>query len=461
MTIDVKNGWVGASGTAPLVAWLGDDFTGAAAVMEVLSFAGLPSVLFLSAPTPARLAEFDGALGIGIASMARTGTPAWMDAHLPDLYRTLSRTGAPLVHYKICSTLDSAPGIGSVGRAIEIGLDTVGGRKVPLVVAAPPMRRYQAFGTLFAGTGDGVHRLDRHPVMSRHPVTPMDEADVARHLGRQTELPIGCIDLETLADPLALDAILSGDGPKVLTIDQMGAADEVAAGALLWERRRDNPFVVGSQGVEYALVRHWQDSGRLTPSPPPGGIGRARRMAVVSGSVSPVTAAQIAAAERAGFVPIAFDAAAACGADDALRAAEAQAADAALAALARGAAPIVHSARGPDDPAVERLRRAVGDADMAGASRRIGQALGRVLSRLIEEGEVRRAVVSGGDTSGDICTLLGIDALSALAPTVPGASLCRAHARGPMDGIEIALKGGQMGSDDYFDWIRDGGGARA
>ena len=41
-----------------LVAWYGDDFTGSAAVMEVLTFAGLPSVLFLDLPTPEQLARF-------------------------------------------------------------------------------------------------------------------------------------------------------------------------------------------------------------------------------------------------------------------------------------------------------------------------------------------------------------------------------------------------------------------
>ena len=30
--------------------------------------------------------------------------------------------------------------------------------------------------------------------MSRHPVTPMDEADLGRHLARQTEKPIGLVD---------------------------------------------------------------------------------------------------------------------------------------------------------------------------------------------------------------------------------------------------------------------------
>lgn len=56
------------------------------------------------------------------------------------------------------------------------------------------MRRYQAFGSLFAGTFDGVHRLDWHPVMSCHPVTPMDEADPLRHLARQSELASFLID---------------------------------------------------------------------------------------------------------------------------------------------------------------------------------------------------------------------------------------------------------------------------
>ncbi len=42
----------------PLVAFYGDDFTGSSASMEVLAFAGLPTVLFLEPPTPARLAQF-------------------------------------------------------------------------------------------------------------------------------------------------------------------------------------------------------------------------------------------------------------------------------------------------------------------------------------------------------------------------------------------------------------------
>ena len=142
----------------PLVAWYGDDFTGSAAVMEVLTFAGLPSVLFLAPPTPAQLARFAALRGIGIASTARAHGPDWMDRTLPAVFAMLRELNAPITHYKVCSTLDSAPEIGSIGRAIDLALPVLGSAWTPILVAAPPMRRYQLFGHLFAAGPGGVAR---------------------------------------------------------------------------------------------------------------------------------------------------------------------------------------------------------------------------------------------------------------------------------------------------------------
>jgi len=118
-----------------LVAWYGDDFTGSAAVMEVLAFAGLPAVLFLEVPTAERLARFGDLRGIGIASTARAHGTAWMDAELPGAFRTLAALGAPVTHYKMCSTLDSSPETGSVGRAIDLALDVIPSEWTPVLVA--------------------------------------------------------------------------------------------------------------------------------------------------------------------------------------------------------------------------------------------------------------------------------------------------------------------------------------
>jgi uncharacterized protein YgbK (DUF1537 family) len=67
-------------------------------------------------------------------------------------------------------------------------------------------------------------------------------------------------------------------------------------------------------------------------------------------------------------------------------------------------------------------------------------------------------VISGGDTSGRAAAMLGIDALTAIAPLDPGSPLCRAHApEGGLDGLEIALKGGQVGCPDFLVAVRQGG----
>ena len=185
-------------------------------------------------------------------------------------------------------------------------------------------------------------------------------------------------------------------------------------------------------------------------------------MVVVSGSVSPSTASQIDWSLAHGFEAVALDAAAVAD-PRALAAAEEDAVAAALDAVGRGRDPLICTARGPDDPAVAATRAAVGRAGLSAeeANAQIGAALGRVLDAVIVEARLRRAVISGGDTSGYASRELGIDALTALAPTIPGAAIFRAHAEGRHDGLELALKGGQMGSPDYFGWVRDGGGPRS
>lgn len=445
---------------SPKIAWLGDDFTGAAAVMEVLSFSGIPSILFLDRPTADQLAACEDVEAFGIATLARAQSPDWMNRNLPQLLEFLAEAGADLVHYKICSTLDSSPTTGSIGNVIDLAIDQFGPATVPVVTAAPPIGRYQVFGNLFCASEAAIHRLDRHPTMSRHPVTPMTEADVAQHLARQTRIATRCLDLHDLADPVRANAFLDATGKaNICTIDCLDDDHLKAIGKLLWDRRQSSRFVVGSQGIEYALVAHFTNSGVLQKPSLPVGLGHDPRTVVVSGSVSPVTAAQIDWARNNGFATIRLDALKLCtGAPD-RNAAETTAVVAAQSSLAKGLCPLILTAEGPDDPHVAQLRQ--GAADQSTVSAAIGQSLGRILSTLIKAEGLRRVVVSGGDTSGHVCKELGIFALEAAAPTIPGAAICRARSNTDMEGLEIALKGGQMGSHDFFGWVRDGGGARS
>jgi uncharacterized protein YgbK (DUF1537 family) len=295
-------------------------------------------------------------------------------------------------------------------------------------------------------------------------VTPMHEADVAKHIALQSnKLDTRCLTVEHISAGTALPTTpAKPDRIEAVTLDCMDDASESAAGRLIWEGHQANPFVVGSQGVEYALVRHWQDTGQIAQCSTPQGIGRADRMVVVSGSVSATTADQIAWAKANGFADIEFDATRVCSEPDDLEREITRCVAACMDAISHGLDPLVHTAIGPDDPAVGAFNDAVAASrqDISVANQLVGEALGRLLHKILTSSGVRRAVVSGGDTSGHATRQLGIFALSALAPTIPGAALFKAHANGPMNGLELALKGGQMGSPDYYGWVRDGGGAR-
>jgi len=440
-----------------LLAWLGDDFTGSTDAMEAFAAAGVPAVLFLQPPTGDDLARFAHVRAVGLASTARSQAPDWMDAELPARFGALAALGAPLLHYKVCSTFDSSPAIGSIGRAIDIGTRVMRGRWSPLLVGAPRLKRYQLFGHLFAVV-DGIgHRLDRHPVMARHPVTPMDEADLRRHLARQTARRIELIDMPTLkaGQGVARVAALAGDDAPVVALDVLDDETLRAAGELVWTQRGDGLFCAASSGLQDALAAHWRHCGWLPALPSLPAAEPVDVIAAVSGSCSPVTAAQIGWARAQGFaverlrLPPLFDGRAEAEIERVVAIA--------VAAAGQGRSPLVHSAEGPDDAAV------VGFAALAAqtglprdeAARRIGQALAEVMRRLLQRVPLRRVLVAGGDSSGEVARALGVDALTVAAGLAPGAPLCQGWRQGrPV--LELVLKGGQMGAASFFGSVRAG-----
>ena len=437
-----------------LLSYYGDDLTGSTDVMEALASNGVDTVLFMDVPDEALLSRFSHCRAIGLAGTSRSETPAWMDAHLTPAFRWLKSLDAAVCHYKVCSTFDSAPMIGNIGKAAEIGKALFDQPYVPVVVGAPQLKRYTAFGHLFAAYQGEIFRIDRHPVMSRHPVTPMHEADLRRHLADQTELETNLVDLSTLAMPDADVRIdtLTSEQAGLLLFDVDGSESQERTGAQLWRLRVPGGwFVVGSSGVEYALLSAWAAQGLTrgkTEFPLPG---RADRIAVVSGSVSPTTERQIRHATSNGFDGIDLDPLELLG-ENGQQVIEAAVA-AGLSSLHAGHSVILNTALGPT---ADRG----GDIDkIPGSRHRLGRMLGAILRQLVERQQLTRAVIAGGDTSSHALKELHVQALTTLLPLpqTPGSPLCTAHGTyAATNGLQIALKGGQVGSDGYFSQIRDG-----
>lgn len=433
-----------------LLSYYGDDFTGSTDVMEALSSNGVPTVLFTAVPDTAQAAQFADCRAVGLAGTSRSRDPQWMDANLPGAFSWLKGLNARYCHYKVCSTFDSAPTLGSIGRALELGLDCFDQKTAALLVGAPQLRRYTYFGNLFAAYRDAVYRIDRHPVMSAHPATPMDEADLLRHLGRQTRLSTARLGPEIFEAPAVSEALerFAKENVRCVLIDVYDGLSQRQAGLLLdKERDRLGPFVVGSSGVAYALLAVWRDAGLTAGTRPSPAPAKKERIAVASGSCSPTTGRQIDTACADGFSGIALDyraLASGQGVEDACADALARASK----ALDEGFSPILYTARGDGDIA----------ATVPGAGAAVGRALGRLLDRLARQHGLDRVVVAGGDTSSHALDELDVFALTLRHPIAesPGSPLCNAHRRGNTGTLELALKGGQIGRDDYFIRLREG-----
>jgi uncharacterized protein YgbK (DUF1537 family) len=457
-----------------LVAYYGDDFTGSTDVLESLTLNGIDTVLFLDPPSPDDIEGFD-VQAVGVAGTSRSMSPSEMDRELPPTFEALRAFDPEILMYKVCSTFDSAPDVGSIGHAIDVGQSVVDAPFVPVVVAAPslaPRGRYVLFGNVFATVDETTYRLDRHPTMSEHPVTPMTEADLRRHLGRQTDRDIGLLDVRAIdgSEGEALDAALQDvldEGPEIVFFDGLNHEHQRKVGRLVWRRAREavGPlFSASSSGLTYALTAHLQDAGVVDSRPEPSPAESVDQLVVTSGSASPVTAAQIDWALDNGFEGVRLDTAELVDPDEAPRVRDA-AVDAALDALDAGDSVVLYSAHGPDDPAIEKTTRRVEELGADGVAERLGTEQGRITRRILEETGLTRLCVAGGDTSGYVAPELDIYALEFVAPVGPGSPLCRGQSRTPaFDGLEVALKGGQVETDsdepDFFGTVRRGGRRR-
>lgn len=419
----------------PRYGWYGDDFTGATDTLATLAEAGQRALLFLRIPTPAQLASAGPLDAVGIAGATRAMAPEAMARELDEAGRFFAGLGVGLLHYKCCSTFDSAPGVGSLGAAARALRRHFSNPLLPVIGGQPNLGRYCLFGTLFAaaGAGGAVHRIDRHPTMSVHPVTPMDEADLRRHLAAQGLERVALIDYrghEGEGAGRALEAALAGE-PEAVLFDVSRPADLVAIGALCREWMKAGPMLaIGASSVAQAFAGFPQAAQPVMPKlarPASGGS-----LLALVGSLSPVTRAQVELAE--GYERIAIDPARLTGEPaylDELRAGT-------LSHLARRNVMLI-----TDRP-----------AGAPAETGKVAAATGVLLRAIMSEARIARLVIAGGDTSTLAIRSLALWGLSYRSPCTPGAPLCRAHSDDMrLDGLDIVLKGGQMGTPDFFNRV--------
>ncbi|TCC34072.1 four-carbon acid sugar kinase family protein [Kribbella speibonae] len=398
-------------------AFYGDDFTGSTDAMVQFARVGLRAVLLVTLPSAPELRELAGRYDvIGVAGIARSLPPDEQEAEVRPVLEALRELGPRVLQYKVCSTADSSPSRGSIGRALEIGREVCGRAVVPILIAQPELGRYTVFSHHFAAEAGTIHRLDRQPTMSTHPSTPMHESDLRRHLSLQTALPLSALHLTSYSN----GAVMPG-GVGAVVLDALTDEDLRTLGGVIL---RDGSagevrFAIGSGGLSRALGLALRPEGEVVGS---GTSGAGGPVLVVSGSQSPRTAEQIEHARLAGWTVLPLDD---------------EVAEWVVGAFSAGGEGVVVHTNGV---APEELGWVPG-------------VLAEVVRRAAGVG-VRRVVVAGGDTSGQVLRELEVRALElagGATPISPGVHLCRAASAVPgVHGLEVLLKPGQLGGVELF-----------
>lgn len=419
-----------------LLAFYGDDFTGSTDALEFLCRAGAKTLLFINEPTKDQLLQFPDLDAIGVAGKTRAMHPGEMEATLESAFTQLKDQHPLFVHYKVCSTFDSSATIGSIGKAIDIGVEVFNNTLTPIIGGVPALGRYCVFGNLFAkmgiGTNGQIYRLDRHPSMSKHPVTPATESDLRLHLGKQTVKSIGLID--TLQIEAPIQKWTEHITEKLVLLDTQNDAQLLAIGAWMQQLQEEDGilFSVGGSSVEMALGKYWNEHQILKPTEDFHALQKMDTLLVISGSCSPVTAAQIDWALANGFSELVIDAV----------------------ALSRDGIIEEHLMENVLQLLKEHKKLLVHTGKKQGnhlPSEKLGTALGLIAKKAVEQIQIKRVVIAGGDTSSYAARAMEIDAVEMICPVVVGAPLCKAFSSNEfIDGLELNFKGGQVGAENYF-----------
>ena len=427
---------------------IADDFTGATDLCNTLVRGGMRTVQLIDVPQrdlPAGT-EIRDAEAVVIALKSRTIPAAEAVAMSLAALGWLKGAGARQILFKYCSTFDSTDA-GNLGPVAEALLDALGADLVSEHEASPvsgPGAGFTLFCPAFPTLARSIYRgylfvgdlLLSESGMKDHPLTPMSDPSLVRVLQRQSRGKVGLVPHAAVAQgPAAIrDAFaeLRRTGHRHAIVDAVADRDLEAIG----EAAADLPLITGGSGIALGLPDNFRRQGLIGDGdaaaalPPVDGPA-----AVISGSCSTATNAQLAYMHERAPVFMIDPLAAAAGRDVAAEAV-------AWAAPRLGEKPVGIAATAPPE-AVAAVQEKLG-RERAGAL--VEEVLATVAKGLVDRG-VRRLVIAGGETAGAVVKALGVTGLRIGGQIDPGVPWTVSLGE-PQ--LALALKSGNFGAPDFL-----------
>jgi uncharacterized protein YgbK (DUF1537 family) len=409
---------------------IADDFTGATDVASMLVRAGMHTVQVLGVPDGG-LPEADAVV---IALKTRTIATADAVAQSLAALKALRAAGARQIYFKYCSTFDSTPQ-GNIGPVTDALMAALGTDFTIACPAFPENGRTVFRGHLFVGDV-----LLSDSGMRHHPLTPMPDANLVRVLQAQTSHTVGLLRHDTLDGGVPAvqerSAQLRAEGVKI------AVADAVNNGQLLTlaEACAELPLLTAGSGVALGLPPAYARRGWFTPNANAAELDHLQGpAAVVSGSCSEATNAQVAQWMATGRTALQIDPLALHEGRQTVATVLAQATE----ALIQGPM-LIYATAAPES--VRAVQAALG---VQAAGELVEHGLAHIAQGLVQAG-VRRLVVAGGETSGAVVQALGVRQLRIGASICPGVPWTQAALPGNGEAVQLALKSGNFGGVDFF-----------
>jgi uncharacterized protein YgbK (DUF1537 family) len=410
-----------------LLGCVADDFTGATDLANTLVKAGMRTVQLLGVPRPnLRVPEADCVI---VALKSRSNPVAEAITMSLGALDWLRQQGAKQYYFKYCSTFDSTDK-GNIGPVADALLDALDSDLTVFNPSFPTNKRTVYKGYLFV-----ADELLSESGMRNHPLTPMTDPSLVRVLQRQTRHKVGLVQVATVAKgaaavKAALDE-LKKQGVRHVVLDSLTDEHLMTLG----EACADLPLVTGGSGMAMGLPANFvrgkqMQTGQGAKLSKVGG-----HTAVIAGSCSVATQGQVAHMKKDHDAFELDPVAIAAGRDVAQEAID-------WAAGRLSDKPIlVYSTAAPEQ--VRAVQDKLG-REHAGAL--VEETLGKIAKGLVARG-VRRLVVAGGETSGAVVGVLGVEGL-AIGPEIdPGVPWTMSIGE---PGLALALKSGNFGTQDFF-----------
>ena len=413
-----------------LLGCIADDFTGGTDLANNLVRSGMRTMQTIGIPEERLQTQVDAVV---VAQKSRTAPRHEAVEHSLAALHWLKSQGAQQIYFKYCSTFDSTPE-GNIGPVTEALLDALESEAPSFTIATPafPDNARTVFsGYLFVGDV-----LLHESGMQNHPLTPMKDSNLVRVMQAQCTRRVGLIDYRAVAKGAVairdrIDA-LRQQGVQIAIVDAISNDDLIKLGPAL----KGMALVTAGSGVAIGLPANFG----IAPSNAASELPRASGFrAIVSGSCSAATNRQVRAFSAAGGESFRIEPLQRARGDEVVAEAIAWASS----RLAQKPILIYSTA----EPVVVKAAQEQLGAQRAGTL--LEQALAAIARGLVECG-VRQLIIAGGETAGACVQALKIAQLRIGPQIDPGVPWCHAQPTLAPDGLHLALKSGNFGSDDFF-----------